>query len=183
MLAREGSGDFARTMPPRAMITGITRTFAQSYREVRRVIDPKPERTPFGIHVLVGQSHTIFIADTTVNEHPSAEELADIAEGAATVARRMGHEPRVAFLSYSNKSGSNRPAVQKIAAAAALAKQRAADAGLEMEIDGEMQADTAIVPDLASPPKLLLGAALVEFEQHQPPVLPRRDDVVIAHEA
>ena len=84
-----------------AMITGITRTYAQTMREVRRVIDPEPGRTPFGIHLMVGQSHTVFIADTTVNERPSAEELADIAEQTAAVARRMGHEPRVAFLSYS----------------------------------------------------------------------------------
>ena len=84
-----------------AMITGVTRTYAQTMREVRRVIDPEAGRTPFGIHVLVGQSHTVFMADTTVNERPTAEELADIAEQTAAVARRMGHEPRVAFLSYS----------------------------------------------------------------------------------
>ncbi|MCP6335806.1 phosphate acyltransferase, partial [Klebsiella pneumoniae] len=82
--------------------TGITRTYAQSMREIRRVINPAPGRTPFGIHVMVGQSHTVFIADTTVNERPTAEQLADIAEETAQVARRMGHEPRVAFLSYSN---------------------------------------------------------------------------------
>ena len=85
-----------------AMITGITRTYAQTMRQVYRVIDPAPGRTPFGIHLLVGQSHTVFIADTTVNERPTAEQLADIAEQTAEVARRMGHEPRVAFLSYSN---------------------------------------------------------------------------------
>ena len=82
-----------------AMITGITRTYAQSFREIRRVIDPVDGKVPFGIHLLVGQSHTVFIADTTVNERPSGEELADIAERTAAVARRMGHEPRVAFLS------------------------------------------------------------------------------------
>ena len=84
-----------------AMITGITRTWSQAMREVKRVIDPEPGRTAFGIHIMVGQSHTVFIADTTVNERPSPEELADIAEGTAAVARRMGHEPRVALLSYS----------------------------------------------------------------------------------
>src|SRR3546814_12026338 len=83
------------------MITGITRTFARTMRELRRVIDPAPGRTAFGIHILVGQSHTVFIADTTINERPSANALADIAEQTAHVARRMGHEPRVAFLRYS----------------------------------------------------------------------------------
>ncbi len=74
-----------------AMITGITRTYAHTMREVRRVIDPEPGRTPFGIHLMVGQTHTVFMADTTINERPSAEELADIAEQTAMVARRMGH--------------------------------------------------------------------------------------------
>src|SRR3546814_8061345 len=83
------------------MITGHTRTYSQSIREINKVISPKEGQTPFGIHVLVGQSHTIFMADTTVNERPTADKLADIAEGTAAVARRMGHEPRVAFLSYS----------------------------------------------------------------------------------
>src|SRR3546814_7721382 len=83
------------------MITGVTRTYAQTMREVRRVIDHAEGKTPFGMHIWVGQRHTIFIADTTVNERPTAEMLADIAERTALVARRMGHEPRVAFLSYS----------------------------------------------------------------------------------
>ena len=83
------------------MITGVTRPYAQSIRQIRRVLDPKQGCTPFGIHVLVGQSHTVFIADTTVSERPSAEQLAEIAIQTAQVARRMGHEPRVAFLSYS----------------------------------------------------------------------------------
>ncbi|PNB43044.1 NADP-dependent malic enzyme, partial [Pseudomonas sp. FW305-130] len=88
--------------------TGITRTYAHTMREIRRVIDPEAGRTPFGIHLMVGQSHTVFMADTTVNERPTAEELADMAEQTALVAKRMGHEPRVAFLSYStfgNPSG------------------------------------------------------------------------------
>ncbi|MGE1177839.1 phosphate acyltransferase, partial [Pseudomonas bananamidigenes] len=59
-------------------------------------------RTPFGIHVMVSKDKTVFLADTTVNERPTASELADIAEGTVAVARRMGHDPRVAFLSYSN---------------------------------------------------------------------------------
>ena len=81
------------------MITGITRPYAQSYRQIRRVLDPQAGVTPFGIHLMVGQSHTVFIADTTVTERPTGEQLAEIAIQTAQVARRMGHEPRVAFLS------------------------------------------------------------------------------------
>jgi len=85
-----------------AMISGVTRPFAQTLREVKRVMDPAADRTPFGIHIMVSKDKTVFLADTTVNERPSAHELADIAEGTVAVARRMGHDPRVAFLSYSN---------------------------------------------------------------------------------
>ena len=125
-----------------AMITGITRTFAQSYREVRRVIDPKPDRTPFGIHVLVGQSHTIFIADTTVNERPSAEELADIAEQTAAVARRMGHEPRVAFLSYSTFGTPEGSFLDNIRQAVTVLDGRQ----VSFEYEGEMSPDVALNP-------------------------------------
>ncbi|KQT31951.1 malic enzyme [Sphingomonas sp. Leaf412] len=125
-----------------AMITGITRTWAHSMREVKRVIDPAPGRTPFGIHVLVGQSHTVFIADTTVNERPSAEELADIAEQTAAVARRMGHEPRVAFLSYSTFGNPEGQWLDNIRAAVDVLDGR--QVGFEYE--GEMAPDVALNP-------------------------------------
>ncbi len=84
-----------------AMISGLTRTFAQTMREVSRVIDPKPGQVPFGVHMMIGKNYTVFLADTTITERPSAAELAQIARETAAVARRLGHEPRVAFLSYS----------------------------------------------------------------------------------
>src|SRR3546814_8981632 len=84
-----------------AMISGLTRTFAQTAREVNLVLDPKPGALSFGVHMMVGKNHTTFLADTTINERPDASELAHIARETAAVARRMGHEPRVAFLSYS----------------------------------------------------------------------------------
>jgi len=125
-----------------AMITGVTRTYAQSMREIRRVLDPAEGRTPFGIHVLVGHSHTVFMADTTVNERPSASELADIAERTAQVARRMGHEPRVAFLSYSTFGNPEGRWLENIRAAVKVLDQR--KAGFEYE--GEMAPDVALNP-------------------------------------
>ncbi len=129
-----------------AMISGATRTYSQTMREIRRVIDPAEGRTPFGIHILVGQTHTVFMADTTVNERPSALELADIAEQTAGVARRMGHEPRVAFLSYStfgnpsgNWLGPIREAVETLDAR-----------GVSFEYEGEMAPDVALNPKLAA---------------------------------
>ncbi|WP_433909014.1 NADP-dependent malic enzyme [Sphingomonas yabuuchiae] len=125
-----------------AMITGITRTYAQSFREIRRVIDPVDGKVPFGIHLLVGQSHTVFIADTTVNERPSGEELADIAERTAAVARRMGHEPRVAFLSYSTFGNPEGQWIDNVRdGVAALDKRQ-----VGFEYEGDMSPDVALNP-------------------------------------
>jgi malate dehydrogenase (oxaloacetate-decarboxylating)(NADP+) len=125
-----------------AMITGVTRTYAQSMREVRRVIGPVEGRTAFGIHVLVGRSHTVFMADTTVNERPSAQELADIAEGTAAVARRMGHEPRVAFLSYSTFGNPMGEWLSNVREAVSILDTR----NVDFEYEGEMAPDVALNP-------------------------------------
>ncbi|MFM9829627.1 MAG: NADP-dependent malic enzyme [Sphingomonas sp.] len=125
-----------------AMITGITRPYAQTMREIRRVIDPVAGRTAFGIHLMVGKTHTVFMADTTVNERPSAEELADIAEQTAQVARRMGHEPRVAFLSYSTFGNPAGRWLENIRAAVGVLDKR----GVQFEYEGEMAPDVALNP-------------------------------------
>lgn len=134
LLLQLGEGD--------AMITGVTRTYSQTLREVRRVIDVADGRTAFGMHLMVGQSHTVFIADTTVNERPSAEELADIAEQTAQVARQMGHEPRVAFLSYSNFGNPKGAFLENIRDAVKVLDKR----GVGFEYEGEMAPDVALNP-------------------------------------
>ncbi len=128
-----------------AMITGVTRTYEQTLREVRRVIDPQDGRTPFGIHILVGRSHTVFMADTTVNPRPSATELADIAEQTAAVARRLGHEPRVAFLSYSTFGNPRGEYLEGIREAVRVLDAR----GVGFEYEGEMTPDVALNPAIA----------------------------------
>ena len=125
-----------------AMVTGVTRAYAQSMRDVKRVIDPAPGRTPFGIHLLVGQSHTVFIADTTVNERPTGAELAEIAIETAAVARRMGHEPRVAFLSYSTFGNPEGRWLENIREAVSALDERKPD----FEYEGEMAPDVALNP-------------------------------------
>ena len=132
LLLKMGLGD--------AMITGTTRTYSQSMREIRRVIDHAEGKTPFGIHVLVDQHHTIFMADTTVNERPTAEMLADIAERTAQVARRMGHEPRVAFLSYSTFGNPEGSWLESIREAVSILDQRKP----AFEYEGEMAPDVAL---------------------------------------
>ncbi len=123
------------------MITGLTRTFAQTAREIARVIDPKPGATPFGVHMMIGKNHTTFLADTTINERPSAAELAHIAKETAAVARRMGHEPRVAFMSYSTFGNPSGQWLGNLRDAVALLD---ADDTVDFEYEGEMAPDAAL---------------------------------------
>jgi len=125
-----------------AMISGLTRTFAQTAREVNLVLDPKPGALPFGVHMMVGKNHTTFLADTTINERPDASELAHIARETAAVARRMGHEPRVAFLSYSTFGNPSGRWLDSIRGAVSILD--AEDPGFEYE--GEMAPDAALNP-------------------------------------
>jgi len=123
-----------------AMITGITRTYDKTLRQVRHVLDPVEGRRPCGIHMIVGRRHTVFMADTMVTERPSPAELAAIAEHTAAVARRMGHEPRVAFLSYSTFGNPPGNWVDNVRDAVALLDAR--QPGFEYE--GEMAPDVAL---------------------------------------
>ena len=127
------------------MITGVTRPYAQAFRQIRRVLDPKEGVTPFGIHLMVGQTHTVFIADTTVTERPTGEQLAEIAIQTAHVARRMGHDPRVAFLSYSNFGNPEGSYLERIRDAVKVMDRRD---DVDFEYEGEMSPDTALDPDL-----------------------------------
>ncbi|MFL0355408.1 NADP-dependent malic enzyme [Erythrobacter sp. GH1-10] len=124
------------------MISGLTRTFAQTAKEVNRVLDPKPDAVPFGIHMMIGKNHTTFLADTTINERPSAEQLAHVAKETAAVARRMGHEPRVAFLSYSTFGNPSGQWLTNIREAVAILDRE--EPGFEYE--GEMAPDAALNP-------------------------------------
>jgi malate dehydrogenase (oxaloacetate-decarboxylating)(NADP+) len=124
------------------MISGLTRTYAQTMREVALVIDKKEEALAFGIHMMIGKNHTTFLADTTINERPSASELAYIARETAAVARRMGHEPRVAFLSYSTFGNPSGQWLANIREAVAILDEE----GCDFEYEGEMAPDAALSP-------------------------------------
>jgi malate dehydrogenase (oxaloacetate-decarboxylating)(NADP+) len=122
-----------------AMITGVTRTYARTLRQIRRVLDPVQGRRPLGIHVIVGK-HTVFMADTMVSERPEPRELAAIAEHTAAVARRMGHEPRVAFLSFSTFGNPPGTWVDNVREAVAILDGKQ----VNFEYEGEMAPDVAL---------------------------------------
>jgi malate dehydrogenase (oxaloacetate-decarboxylating)(NADP+) len=94
----------------------------------------------------LAQGQTVFIADTTVSETPSAADLADIAVQSAAKAREMGHEPRVALLSYSTFGYPPTGTTTRIREAVELLNGR----GVDFEYDGEMAVDTALDPELQS---------------------------------
>jgi malate dehydrogenase (oxaloacetate-decarboxylating)(NADP+) len=125
------------------MITGTTRPFSQSLRQVRTVIDDEPEATPFGINVIVGRC-TVLIADTAVTERPTAEQYAAIAMRASGFARRMGLEPRVAFTSYTTFGNPPGMHVEALREAVALLDGFHAD----FEYEGEMAPDVALNYDM-----------------------------------
>jgi malate dehydrogenase (oxaloacetate-decarboxylating)(NADP+) len=123
-----------------AVVTGTTRSYAASFDDIARVIDPKPGSRLFGLTILLSRGKTVFISDTTVHELPSPEELADITIQTAEKARLMGQEPRVALLSFSNFGNPMREKAQRVRDAVALLDQR----HVSFEYDGEMGADVAL---------------------------------------
>ncbi len=123
-----------------AMVTGLTRNFSVALDNIRRAVDNRPGHRPIGVSMALVRGRTVFIADTSIHELPSAEELADIAQEAAGVARRFGYEPRVAFLSYSTFGYPRGERSQYVRNAVKVLDQRQVD----FEYDGEMTADVAL---------------------------------------
>jgi len=123
-----------------AMVTGSTRSFSVAFDDIMRVIDPKPDRRVLGLQIVVARDRTVFIADTNVHVVPDAETLADIAVQSAAKARQMGHEPRVALLSFSNFGNPMRAEANRLRQAIKILDSR----NVDFEYDGEMAADTAL---------------------------------------
>ena len=123
-----------------AMITGTTRPFSQSLRQVRLVIDDEKDATPFGINLVVSRSRTVLIADTAVTERPDANQLAAIAMRSAAFARRMGLEPRIAFISYTTFGNPPGTHIDELRGAVKLLDGIKCD----FEYEGEMGPDVAL---------------------------------------
>ncbi len=122
------------------MVTGATRKAASILEKLNHVYDARPGDGAVGVTALLHRGRLLFIADTLVHEWPEAEDLADIAERAANVARKMGIEPRVAFVSFSNFGYPASERAEKMSHGPKELDKR----GVDFEYDGEMTVDVAL---------------------------------------
>ena len=127
-----------------AMVSGITRNYSIVLQDVQTVIDPRPGHRVVGVTMAMCKGRTVLVADTAVHDMPTAQELADIAEEAAGVARNLGIEPRVAMLAYSTFGHPEGERSDNLREAVHILDRRRVD----FEYDGEMAADVALNMDL-----------------------------------
>ena len=132
-----------------AMITGVTRTYSVSYDGIRMAIDAQRGQRVMGLSIIVAKGRTVFVADTTVTEQPTASDLCAIAIQAAKAARQMGQEPRVALLSHSNFGNAPGGVVEVVRQA--VMELDALESGghkVDFEYDGELNARVALDAEL-----------------------------------
>jgi malate dehydrogenase (oxaloacetate-decarboxylating)(NADP+) len=124
------------------LVTGITRSYSTVLQDLRRCIDTKPGHRVIGVSIALCRGRTVVVADTAVHDMPNSDEIADIAEEAAGVARRLGFDPRVAMLAYSTFGNPAGERAEKVKEAVRILDNRRVD----FEYDGEMGADVALNP-------------------------------------
>ncbi|NLH61310.1 MAG: NADP-dependent malic enzyme [Ignavibacteriales bacterium] len=153
MMVRMGDAD--------GLISGMTTSYPDTIRPALHAINTAPGvKRVSGMYIVLVKKHVYFFADTTVNVDPTAEELAEIALLSAETVRRFNIEPRVAMLSFSNFGSAPYPQSNKVRKAVEIVRQKEPS----LVIDGEMQADTAVEPEIIVkqyPFSLLLGRANV----------------------
>jgi malate dehydrogenase (oxaloacetate-decarboxylating)(NADP+) len=129
-----------------AMLTGLTHHYPSALRPPLQVIGSAADTdTVAGVYMLTFKNRVVFCADTTVNQSPDAETLAEITRHTADLARRFNVEPRAAMLSYSNFGSVDNEGTQKPRNAVEILHN---DDNVNFPVDGEMQADTAVVDDI-----------------------------------
>jgi malate dehydrogenase (oxaloacetate-decarboxylating)(NADP+) len=121
------------------LVTGSSINFADAVRPVLQIIGVAKDAVPCGLNIMLLEDRMLFLADTTVNVTPTAEQLAVIAEQCSMVAQYFNQEPRIAMLSYSNFS-DQKGTPHKMKEAVKILKERRPD----LKVDGDMQADTAV---------------------------------------
>jgi malate dehydrogenase (oxaloacetate-decarboxylating)(NADP+) len=122
------------------MVTGVTRNWYTAYEDVRKVLDARAGRRVIGLSLALCRSRAVLVADVSVHDMPTAEQLADIAEEAVAVARRLAIEPRVAFLAYSTFGHPRGERSDRVREAVSILDRRQVD----FEYDGDMAADVAL---------------------------------------
>ena len=123
-----------------AMVTGNTRRYTSTLDKVKRVVETRKDEILYGLNIMVNRGRTVFIADVTVHEIPTAEQLAQIAMSSARVVRLFGFEPKVAFLSHSTFGTPKTRATKNLRDAVEILKNKKID----FKFDGEMQPDVAL---------------------------------------
>ncbi|MBI4535625.1 MAG: NADP-dependent malic enzyme [Ignavibacteriae bacterium] len=139
IMVQRGDGD--------GLISGLTQHYPDTVRPALQIIGTRDGVNRIaGLYMLIFKNQTVFIADATVNIEPTAEDLAEIALLTAEKVKQFNIEPRIAMLSFSNFGSTNHPLAEKVRVATAMVKKRAP----RLIVDGEMQADTAVVPEIIS---------------------------------
>ncbi|NUQ83812.1 MAG: NADP-dependent malic enzyme [Anaerolineales bacterium] len=128
-----------------AFVSGLTYDYPDVIRPALRIHHTAPGvARAAGVYIMIVDDRVYLFTDATVNIDPTAEDLADIACLAADYAKKLELDPRVAFLSFSNFGSTPHPLSDKVRRAVELTKARRPD----LLVDGEMQADTAVVADI-----------------------------------
>jgi malate dehydrogenase (oxaloacetate-decarboxylating)(NADP+) len=136
MMVQNGDAD--------ALIGGLTYHYPQTIRPALQCIGVKKEfNICAGLYIVIIKNKTYFFADTTVNIDPNAEQLAEIAVMTADTVKQFDIQPRIAMLSFSNFGSCRCPQAEKVSNAVEIIHRKRPD----LMVDGEMQADTAIVPE------------------------------------
>jgi malate dehydrogenase (oxaloacetate-decarboxylating)(NADP+) len=121
-------------------VTGNTRRFGASLDKITQVVDARPGEIMFGLNMVIAKGKTIFVGDTSVNEYPSSEELAEIAISSARVVKLFGFVPKVAFVSHSTFGQPLTSRTKHIKRAVEILKCK----DIDFDFDGDMQPDVAL---------------------------------------
>jgi malate dehydrogenase (oxaloacetate-decarboxylating)(NADP+) len=137
MMVRMGDAD--------AFVSGLTHNYPEIIRPALQIVaTAQGVRTVAGMYIMIVRDKVHFFSDATVNIDPSAEDLAEIASLAADAACRFDVQPRIAMLSFSNFGSTRHPFAEKVRRAVEILRERRPD----LVVDGEMMADTAVVPEI-----------------------------------
>jgi malate dehydrogenase (oxaloacetate-decarboxylating)(NADP+) len=128
-----------------ALITGVTKDYTEAVSDILKAISPKDDKTLFALSVLMKRENIIFVADTAINQNPTAEEIAKITIQAAEQVKNMGYKPRVALVSQSTFGHPNIKCFdsEKMRNAIEILNSKK----LEFEYDGEISPEVALNPD------------------------------------